>query len=281
MEKFKMIGYILCKNGWVYNGIKICKNKYYKTRNTISIYRNINDLVEKHFFEIDKKSKIMEINEFYDINNRLTTFKVIKEIDYFDANDNKLRKFLKIIKGKKINSLKEMNLLNIKDSPIIMLAIAKSYNNGILKDFFKDKHYELNPIITNILINKHYFNNFNYFDFRKGYENVIYFLNLNRIEELLTTQKLSPEYKMEIAKLGVDKFLDFLVKDEDANVRKAVAEQGRPCDLLRLIDDEEVIPTLIESENDIILEKLANYKNKRIANIAKTTREYLSKDFKN
>ena len=278
MEICEMIGYILCKNGWIYNGIKICKNKHYKTRNTINIYHEINDLVEKHFFEIDEKSKIMKINEFYDINNRLTTFKVIKEIDYFDANDHKLRKFLKIIKGKKINSLKEMNLLNIKDSPIIMLAIAKSYNNGILKDFFKDKHYELNPIITNILINKHYFNNFDYFDFRKGYENVIYFLNLNRIEELLTTQKLSPEYKMEIAKLGVDKFLDFLVKDEDANVRKAVAEQGRLCDLLQLIDDKEVISELIYSKNDIILQKLSNHKNKRISSRAKNERDIFLKN---
>ena len=272
-----MIGYILCEKGTVFQGIKIYKNKHYKTRNTIDMYTDINNLVERHFLEIDEKSKIMKVNASYDFDNKLTTFKVIDEINYFDGNDHELRKFLKIIKGKNINLLKNMNLLKVKDSLILMSAIAKSYSNKILRDFFKDKHYELNPIIANILIDKHYYLTYiDYFYFRRGYKNIIYLLNLNKIEELLITQKLTSEYKIEIAKLGIDKILDILVKDKDTNVRKVVAEQGRPCDLLRLIDDEEVIPTLIESENDIILEKLANHKNKRIANHAKETKEYIS-----
>ena len=256
-------GYSLFKKNNVDKEIKYEVGKryrFYSEHGFIDYNRRFDDVC--HNFENCNYDKIYKI-KIYDDNNGSETrdFKILQEINYKDLlnSKNKHEQFVSAIKNKEEsvlnNFVKSDNYYEIK-------AIIKSreykYIDIMIAD--KEKYFNLNTIIS--LIKKigrnkdlnHFINHNNEnikseiakigrpqdLDILINDKDIIVIENVlkNRRTKDIKKYIKNSFFIIPIIKTGIDKYLDFFIKDHNSSIEFFIAEQGRKCDLDILVHDK-------------------------------------------
>lgn len=280
--------------------------RYFLKKYMLFFFDSIEDM--SHLFLQCKYNKLYEIELFSYKKCFAEDFKIIKEINYkvfFNSNNRNIQ-ILSAIKNHEDQVIKNfiINGNNIEKYAVIESGVHKYldeiiktndalYVNEILskygrnKDIAKYKNkksysYLFNSIIKKIgskeleqLITENDFikeniKEFNSYIFRKKIKKYI--------DPYLNLFTLSTEDKMSIIKTGIDKYLDFFIKDDDYFIKGLVAKQGRKCDLDILVHDEdddmrEIVANHGYDDHLDILEKENNPNINQIINELRGKRE--------
>lgn len=250
-------GYILLKNHNILNNIKYDIGKIYHMNNSLTIHR----FAALKFEELNLTSEL----KIYDIvvNDKLDSFKIIKEIDYksfITQNKINVKNFNKI-SILKLQDEKTINNLIINKERCYFKDIFQT-NNRKYVDYLIDNEEQLELILFLFLKYNLTNNNLKKLSFSKTWENQYVVADVGRQTDLDTLQKTTNDREIigailrngrtkdidkyitsndsyllsRIADTGIDKYLDVLVKNTKddltgAPILRCVLNHGRKKDI--------------------------------------------------
>lgn len=239
------------------NGIKYDIGKIYHMNNSLTIHR----FTALKFEELNLTSEL----KIYDIvvNDKLDSFKIIKEIDYksfITQNKINVKNFNKI-SILKLQDEKTINNLIINKERYYFKDILQT-NNRKYVDYLIDNEEQLELILFLFLKNNLTNNNLKKLSFSKTWENQYIVADVGRQTDLDTLQKTTNDREIigailrngrtkdidkyitsndsyllsRIADTGIDKYLDVLVKNKKddltgAPILRCVLNHGRKKDI--------------------------------------------------
>ena len=283
-----MLGYILCKKGMIYKGIKYKENGVYFRVDGFIVFLNLESLITNMWDKMDQDSQIVMV-EGIPCNHKVTNkipikvgvLKFLREINYsrYKIKDFNCAMFLKILKTNK-NKIEEKIYIDeleydeLNDS-MLLYAIAKSGNPKAINNlitFIKRNNEVFYEVIEAIAENAtkeqiKYLEKIAYPNFMA----VVKRMNFKQLDDFLWDTSIPRDRKFAVIETGIDKYLDMFVDSKDKEVKKQIIRFSRSKDLDYFIndEDEDILQEIIALQREKDLKILSENSDSKISNLAK------------
>lgn len=232
-----MLGYILCKKGMIYKGIKYKENGVYFRVDGFIVFLNLESLITNMWDKMDQDSQIVMV-EGIPCNHKATNknpikvgvLKFLREINYsrYKIKDFNCAMFLKILKTDK-NKIEEKIYIDeleydeLNDS-MLLYAIAKSGNPKAINNLitFVQRNNEVFYEVIEAIVENATKEQIKYL-VKIAYPNfmaVVKRMNFKQLDDFLWDTGIQKDEKFAVIKTGIDKYLDMFVDSKDKEVKK-------------------------------------------------------------